>query len=425
MQSCVHRAASAAGANRVWIAVSGGIDSTVLLHLASGCFSGARIVAVHVNHGLHPDAGEWERFCQRVAARLGVAFRSLRVQVEGGRGVEAAARDARYAALKPLLFPGDVLMTAHHSEDQAETVLLQMLRGGGPAGLAAMPQRMRFGAGSLLRPLLEVPRRQIELFAQRFNIEYMDDPDNDDPGRDRNYLRHQVAPQLSARWPAWQKTLSRVARHQAEACDLIRQLAEQRYRDCRRTDGTLSVECCRRLDDAEKKMVLRYWIQRARLPTPSEKQLAQLVGTFLSRQVGPGALVAWPGAEVRYYRGGLYALPPRVASDASLRGEHALRWAGGTDLALPELGVKLTWKQLRVRAPGLADAEFLSVRLRCGGERYAYPGFHKKLKKVFQELGVPPWERDRIPLIYLDEELRLVWLPDRPSQATARISRAP
>ena len=230
LQRCVREAACAADANRIWVAFSGGIDSTVLLHLASGCFSRDRVFAVHVNHGLHPDAHEWERFCRHTAARLGVVFHSLRVrvQVRGGGGVEAAARDARYVALKPLLSMGDVLMTAHHGEDQAETVLLQMLRGGGLEGLAAMPKRMRFGAGSILRPLLEVPHRQIKLFARRFKVQYMDDPANDDPGYDRNYLRQEILPLLSVRWPAWQKTLSRVARHQAEACDLIRQLAEQR-----------------------------------------------------------------------------------------------------------------------------------------------------------------------------------------------------
>ena len=424
LQRRVREAVCAADANRVWIAFSGGIDSTVLLHLTCECFPAARVFAVHVNHGLHPEAREWERFCRRTATRLGVAFRALRVKVrtQDGCGVEAAARDARYTALKPLLSTGDVLMLAHHADDQAETVLLQMLRGGGPEGLAAMPKRMRFGAGSLLRPLLEVPRRHIELFARCFEVEYTDDPANDDPAYDRNYLRREVAPLLGARWPAWQKTLSRVARHQAEACDLIQRLAEQRYRHCRVAGGALSAERCRALDDAEKKAVLRYWIKRARLPAPSEKQLAQLLRVLLSREARSGALVAWPGAEVRYYRGRLYALAPRASSGGFLHGADAIRWAGGTDLALPELDIELSWKQLHERAPELAGAEFLTVRLRCGGERYACADFHKKLKKVFQELGVPPWERSRTPLIYLDDELRLVWLPDPAGSAATGFS---
>ena len=186
----------------------------------------------------------------------------------------------------------------------------------------------------------------------------------------------------------------------------------------------MSVERCLALDDAEKKAVLRYWIRRARLPVPSEKQLAQLIRVLLSREVRSSALVSWPGAEVRYYRGRLYAMVPRVSSSVFLRGADALCWAGGTDLALPELNVELTWKQLYERAPELAGAKFLTVRLRCGGERCAYASFHKKLKKVFQELGVPPWERDRTPLIYLGDELRLVWLPDPSRLAEVRFPRA-
>ena len=413
LQSCVLEAFAAAGSNRLLIAYSGGIDSTVLLHLAARNFPEGKIVAVHVNHGLHFAALEWERFCRRNAARLDVTFRSLRVRVNDSReySPEEAARNARYAALKTLLQEDDVLLTAHHGDDQAETVLLQLLRGSGPEGLAAMPKRMRFGAGSLLRPFLNIPRREIELYARRFSLEHVDDPSNDGLSYDRNYLRRQVAPLLNARWPAWQTTLTRAARHQAEACDLIRQLVKQHYRHCRNVDGTLSVERCRGLNAAEKKAVLRHWIKQAKLPTPSEKQLMQLVAVLLTGSARSSALLAWRGAEVRCYRDRLYAMEPRAPSTGLLCGSVALHWPGGTDLALPELDARLTWGQLCERAPELADAEFLTVRLRRGGERRAFMRMHKKLKKVFQESGVPPWERDRIPLIYADSELRLVWHP--------------
>ncbi len=471
---CLHariaRFAAEFAARRLLIAYSGGVDSTVLLHMASQCPARARteLVAVHVNHGLHADAGEWERFCRRTAKRLGVACRCLRVDAaarrsearskqaeraaenhsllegepggrspagegkyqrrcgraaaDGGpaphfslasaarkRSPEEAARDARYAALKTLVQSGDLLMTAHHRDDQAETVLLQLLRGGGPAGLAGMPACARFGAGRIVRPLLGATRAQLERYARDHRLEWLDDPANDDLRYDRNYVRRRLAPVLCERWPGWRETLARAARHQAEARALIGRVARRGYLHCRDAGGTLSVARCLELHDAEKKAVLRHWLERAGLPTPSEKQLLHLSGVLVSGDAGPGALARWPGAEVRHYRGKLYAMTPLAPPAAA----GARRWRCGTDLDLPEINAKLTWRQLRERAPELTEAAALTVRLRRGGEKCAYAGgrFHKRLKKVFQELGVPPWERDRVPLVYLGDELRVVWSP--------------
>ena len=398
---------------RVLIAYSGGMDSTVLLHAALQCAvdSKPEWTAVHVNHGLHADADEWEWFCRRMAKRLGVSFQPLRVSVaQGGRSLEKAARDARNTAFKTLMRDGDVLMTAHHRDDQAETVLLQLLRGGGPAGLAAMPVCTRFGAGCLVRPLLNRPRAEIEQYARAHHLEWLDDPANDDLRYDRNYLRRRLAPLLNARWPGWCATVSRAARHQAEACSLIRQIALQKYPGCCAEDGTLLMARCLELSAAEKNVVLRYWLKQRGLPTPSEKQLQQLNAALLSGCAREGALIRWPGAEVRYYRGRLYAMHPLPRFASQPTGQFVRHWRGGTDLELPEINATLTWQQLTERAPELSTVSWLTVRLRRGGEKYAFKSGHKCLKKVFQERGVPPWERARVPLIYVGDELRVVWV---------------
>ena len=393
--------------NRILVAYSGGVDSSVLLHSVMQCFSKSKIkvIAVHVNHGLNIAATDWEQFCQRSATQMGADFCALHVDAtaNGGCSPEEAARNVRYAALKPLVQDGDVLMMAHHQDDQAETVLLQLLRGSGPDGLSAMPMRAHFSCGHIMRPLLAVTSSQINLYAQNHHLEWIDDPANDNLNYDRNYLRQKIEPLLCERWPGWRETLARAARHQADASQLIWQLAKQRYSYCCSSDDTLLVEACLNLGEAERKSVLRYWIKKKNLPLPSEKQLLQLIAILSSG--GAGALVCWPGAEIRHYRGRLYAMAPRPPFiDKSAR-----HWVCGSDLELPEIKTKLTWQRLSELAPDLSQSESLTVRWRCGGEQCFLGHFHKRLKKVFQELGVPPWERDRVPLIYLKDELRLVW----------------
>ena len=397
-------------ARRVLVAFSGGLDSTVLLHAAARCLARneVELLAAHVNHGLNADAGRWERFCRRAARRFGAGFLARRVCVDvRGRSPEEAARAARYAALETLVREDEVLLAAHHRDDQAETVLLQLLRGAGPGGLAGMPACARFGGGYLARPLLDTPRARIERYARTHGLEWLDDPANDDLAYTRNYVRKRLAPVLRERWPAWPDTLSRAARHQAEASELIGQIARERYPRCRGAGETLSASACRALSVAEQKAVLRYWVRRHGLPVPPEGQLLRLIGALLGGGARAGAMVCWRGAEVRHYRGFLYAMKPLKR----LTDRGAWDWLRGTELELPEISTTLTWRVLAERAPALRDAPLLSVRLRRGGEKCAYSGgrFHKHLRKVFQESGVPPWQRDRVPLIYLGDELRLVW----------------
>ncbi|MDP5072134.1 MAG: tRNA lysidine(34) synthetase TilS, partial [Congregibacter sp.] len=223
-----HHADGLTQARRVCVAFSGGLDSTVLLHAAGRCFAG-RVTALHVNHGLQPGAQAWAEHCQTLCAQWKIALESVELQLDDRKrdatrdpgaeradGVEAAARVARYHWFESRLEPGDVLLMAHHQDDQAETLLLRLLRGAGPQGLAAMPVSRSLGRAELLRPFLELPRRDLQAYAAEHALRWIDDPSNQDLRFDRNYLRHAVIPQLEQRWPGYRATLSRSAKQLRE-----------------------------------------------------------------------------------------------------------------------------------------------------------------------------------------------------------------
>ena len=214
---------------RFLIAYSGGLDSSVLLHaLSQSSIASERVLAIHVNHGLHPDADSWELHCRRFAESLGVKFDAIAVVVDerSGLGLEAAAREARYAALMNFVHPQDCLLSAHHQDDQAETLLLNLMRGSGISGMAGIGKKQPFGPGQLLRPLLGVSRSALEDYAERHAVERIDDPANEDQQFDRNFLRREILPRLTERWPAAAARLARSAELAADSADLLQSLAE-------------------------------------------------------------------------------------------------------------------------------------------------------------------------------------------------------
>ena len=395
------------------LAWSGGCDSTVLLHLLQR-FERPPVVAllaVHINHGLHDEADAWERHCRQQARELGVEMTAMKVQARAARGAspEAAARRARYDALCRFAGSGTLLLTAHHRDDQAETVLLQLMRGAGPAGLSAMPECASFGGGWLARPMLSFPRAAIRDYAVRRRLRWVEDTGNEDVRYDRNYLRHRVVPLLRARWPEWEATTARAARHQSEACGLLDAEAARLLARCSTPGGrTLLVKACSALSAARQKLVLRCWLQTCGLRTPGERQLEYLRDALISSRPRSGSVIAWPGSEIGFYRDRLYA---RARAPAVSPMERA--WPCGADLELPELKRTLRWRELLRQAPALGDAARLHVGFRRGGERCARRNgddcFHQDLKKIFQARGVPPWERNRVPLVHADGRLRLVW----------------
>jgi tRNA(Ile)-lysidine synthase len=403
-----------------WVAYSGGVDSHALLHALAALRHGlpCRIAAVHVNHGLQTAAGAWDEHCRAVCTGLGVPYVSLQVdgRAAAGESREAAARAARYAVLKAWLPQRHYLMTAQHRDDQAETLLLQLLRGSGVKGLAAMPRLAPFGGGYLMRPLLECSRDALLDYARENRLNWVDDPSNQDISLDRNFLRHQVLPVLRQRWPALSATLSRSARHCAGAAMILEDMARQDLETLiDEPKDTLPVAGLLQLPPERQRNSVRQWLKGTGGTTPSEAVLARIMNDMLGGRTDAEACVRWGACELRRYRDRLYLLPqlPRQGTPA------LLEWRPETALELPQAGGVLSACRRTgggVRAAAFAGAE-VRVTWRRGGERCRPAGrrHHHALKKLFQESAIPPWERGRIPLVYIGDELAAVadlWVCD-------------
>nr|WP_207143866.1 tRNA lysidine(34) synthetase TilS [Ectothiorhodospira shaposhnikovii] len=405
-------------APRWLIGLSGGLDSHVLLHglqTLSGGHAFPPLVAVHVHHGLSPHADRWQAHCESLCRDLNIPLRVLVVDARpaAGESPEAAARAARYRAIAEVMQAGEILLTAHHRRDQAETLLLQLLRGAGPAGLAAMPRLKPFGPGWQARPMLDLDRDTLADHALKAALTWVEDDSNTDPRFDRNLLRQAVMPRLRARWPALDATLSRAALLQAEAQDLLAERAREDLEQVRGSvPGTLSVAGLSGLRRPRLRNALRGWLQDKGLPMPGRARLESLIEQMLKAGSDSCPRVAWEGAEVRRYRDDLYAMKPLLPVEAGL----VLHWMPVAPLRLPEPGITIDPADLRTAWElTLSDlAGPLTVRFRQGGEQIRWRGHTRSLKKLLQEAGVPPWERDRMPLIFAGERLIAVWgLQDR------------
>lgn len=394
------------------VAFSGGLDSLVLLHALSRLREEMhlRLSAVHVDHGLQTASAEWARYAQASCASLNVACTVERIQVSGMAeyGLEAAARRARYACLARHVAAGDVLLTAHHIDDQAETVLLQLLRGAGVPGLAAIREMTDFSAGRLARPLLGFTRAQLAAYAQQEKLQWIDDASNQDMRFARNYLRHRVFPLLEQRWPGAASQIARAAALTAEAKGLLDFLAETDWHACRVPGhSALSVTELRKLPPPRQRNLVRYWLHRQGFQAPSARHLEHVLAQVATEPRSRHAAVRWPEAEVCRYRDELVALRPCGATDAAL----SLSWNPAEPLNIPGVGL------LRAEAAlgdGLSQERIgkstLTVGLRQGGEVCRLPGraHRHKLKKLLQEAGVPPWERSRLPLVYVNGDLAAI-----------------
>lgn len=366
------------------------------------------VAAIHINHGLSPDCQARAELCQRVCARLAVPVTVLEIDARPpqGQSPEAFARIRRYAAMENAMRQGDMVLTAHHKDDNAETLLLQLFRGGGPHGLAAAPEHRPFGCGWLGRPLLRFGREQILAYALQHAVEWVEDASNRDLRYVRNFLRHRVMPTIRQRWPGCASTLARVARRQAETAALLDRVAEEDLRAAIEQPNMLSVVALESLDDSHLRNALRFWIRRQGFPMPAEAKLEQIVTTVVRARPEASPCVRWQGTEVRRYRNKLYLLTP-----GSEIGPGAIcTWTPGETLSIAGGTLYAIWVSGRGIKASLCEGRRLEVRLRTGGERCCPVGHvhHKPLKKLFQEAGVPPWTRQRIPLIYLGGELAAV-----------------
>lgn len=405
LQAALDECLAAAGPprpHRLCVALSGGLDSTVLLaalaQLRGRPAGGWELRAVHVDHGLHADSAAWAARCRELADGLGVACAEVRVDARpaAGESPEAAAREARYGALARSLAPGEALLTAHHADDQLETILLQWLRGGGLRAVAGMPACAAFAAGWHLRPLLGFTRPDLEQWARQAGLAWLEDPSNLDPRFDRNYLRLDVLPAIRRRWPAAARTVGRVAEYAREAVEAEEAAA---VADLERVaDGAaVSLARLRALPDTRQRAVLRAWLRRLGLPLPSVRTMAALRRDLVAAAADRVPVVDWPGAAVRRYRGRLYAglRDGEPLREGEWPVDRTSRFELGASQSLelvPATGVGLS----RARLPGQ-----LAVVARAAGADYRPAGHaHRRpLRKWFQEHGVLPWQRDRLPLL--------------------------
>ncbi|HEU4669870.1 MAG TPA: tRNA lysidine(34) synthetase TilS [Dyella sp.] len=388
------------------VAFSGGPDSAALLHALAGLPRERPLRALHVDHGLHPDSGRWAAHARAFCAALAVPCTVLQVQVDrgSGLGVEGAARAARYAALAEALAAGEQLLTAHHRDDQVETVLLKLLRGAGPEGLGGMRERRPLGAGELWRPLLALPRTELQEYVRAHALTCLDDPANADPRLARHALRHEVLPRLAPHWPQAAESITRSAALCREAADALRTVWQDsldRLHDA--ATGSLDAEGWRALAPGLREPLLDHWLHGRGLRAPTGAQRAQILRQL---DAGDGRVpcIRWPGVELHAWRGRLWALPAADAPPADWQAS----WHGG-ELALPDGG--------RLAFDGVL-ATPLTVRLRRGGERLRPDGDRhtRELRDLFQAGAMPPWLRSACPLVYEDDTLIAVadrWLSER------------
>ena len=408
---------------KLCVAFSGGPDSTALLHALSQ-LPDARtrgLRAAHVDHALQADSASWASHCQHVCAALDLQCDVLRVQVDtdSGIGIEAAARDARYGALATHLQAGECLVLGHHRDDQAETVLLKLLRGAGPEGLGGMRALRPFADGQLWRPLLALSRRQLHDYVTMHQLVVIDDPSNNDIRLARNHLRREVLPQLLRHWPQAVDSIvhsSELCRHAADTLRGAWMAEFQTLHDP--LTGTLDADRWLALDSALREPLLDHWLHALNLPAPTTAQRRQIEFQCDAR-AGQQPCIQWRGAELHIWRGRMWATAPARTQD--------LTWQQlwhGEPLQLPDGGM------LSLSDPAARLSEPALVHLRRGGERIKPAGdaHTRELRDLFQRAGMPPWQRAAVPLISAGDELVAVadrWINARGAEIFAHAATQP
>ncbi len=410
---------------QILVAYSGGLDSHVLLHLLSRISRDELdFRAVYINHGLQVQSDDWANHCKQICQNLSVPFTSLDLSlvIPKGESLEEVARKARYNALHQNLQQHEILMTAHHQSDQAETLLLQLFRGAGVQGLAAMPNVGEIEVNGKphihLRPLLNQSRQALESYAKEHNLNHIEDPSNQDTGFDRNFLRQEIMPLLRQRWLGIDKAISRTATLQAETKTLLDEVAQKElpailapkssyFRHVSQNTNQnnnqnasvlppVVITQLLNLSMAKQALLLRYWISCQGFLSPSSKKLQHIFSDLIESAKDKQPLLEWKGVELRRFQDHLYIMSPLSEHDVT----QVISWQTDSSLYIPSINVTLD--------PDLhqMNSDNITVRFRQGGERIEIPQRGNiSLKNLFQEQQIPAWIRSRLPLIYIDEKL--------------------
>lgn len=386
------------------VGFSGGLDSTVLLHsLVHQSVLVHKIIAVHINHGLSTNANQWQAHCQTICHAWNIQYLSQQVFFDSKANLEDNARRARYAVFHTLIEKNDALLLGHHQDDQAETLLLQLFRGAGVEGLAAMPDCLPFGQGHLCRPLLNQTRQELETYANKYKLTWLDDESNWNCHYARNFLRQQVLPLIKTRWPKVTSNLARTAQHCQDAQKNLEQLAYLNYPSLKKTSNILSIQPLYELTLVQQHNVLRVWLKKNCSLLPDTKVFKQIIPKVIQAKQDANPEIKWGNYCIRRYKNQLFLLDQIQPIRRDLVVWHAFP----NDLNLPsKLGLL---KAEAVREGAIIPiGSRVEVRFRQGGEEFQWRGQKKVLKKLFQEWGVPTWFRSHIPLVYINEQLAVV-----------------
>ncbi len=417
LQSFERQVAACADVKRWLIAYSGGLDSRVLVELAARVLDPGSVLLLHINHHLQPDAGVWAVHCGLQASKLGLAIKVIDVQPASAS--EADARDARYAAFVREAGKGDVVLMGHHADDQAETLLLRLVRGAGPNGLRGMPRRRPLGVAHLLRPLLDVTRAQLESWAQSQQLDWVEDPSNASIDYDRNFIRHRVMPALAQRWPDVQSRMGISAGLLDETVLLLEAVARSDLAACVGVHQGLKGDVLAALPASRQRNLLRYWVGENAGVTLNSSVLARIEQELLLAAVDRQPQLRLGACSLRRYRGDLFLVPAQQSTP--VQAIEAIKLAAGViELRQGQLSVlALTSGALSTPDSGpvavagyasqfaLRTLEGVTLRYRRNGERcrpVGRSGSHP-LKKLFQEYAVPPWLRDDWPILVCADEI--------------------
>lgn len=388
------------------VGYSGGLDSTVLLHvLASHPVLHSKITAIHINHGISSSADLWQAHCQNFCSRLGIHFITEKVEFDRSANIEEGARTARYQAFSSLLKDNDCLILGHHQDDQAETVLLQLFRGAGIDGLAAMSESGYWGANILARPLLNHSRAQLQEYANLHQLSWVEDESNQDTKYARNYLRQNVIPLLVQQWPAVVNNIARTAQHCQQAKNNLEVLAIHDLASISDnvSEQVLSIKQLSGLNDERKINILRTWLKKNQVQLPSATILQRLLHELIAARIDATPKISWGNVSVRRHQYYLFLESKKIINQP-----FCLDWTNfPLPLTIEAAGISLV-AQKDNQGLVFSSGSKISVRSRRGGEEFFWHGQTKQLKKLFQEWQVPPWLRESIPLVYCNETLAMV-----------------